>query len=149
MSQTIAPRFKGVFPVVPTTFRDDGELDLDSQRRCLDLMIDAGSNGLCILANFSEQFVLSDEEREVLTDLTLEHVAGRVPVIVTTSHFSTRVCAERSRRAEPAGAGGGRSDGDDHAALPWSHNPSPGVGNLRLFPAHIRDDRYPDHDPRC
>src|SRR3954447_21101498 len=49
MSQTIAPRFKGVFPVVPTTFRDDGELDLDSQRRCLDFMIDAGSNGLCIL----------------------------------------------------------------------------------------------------
>src|SRR4051812_13627026 len=48
---------------------------LDSQRRCLDFMIDAGSNGLCILANFSEQFVLSDEEREVLTDLTLEHVA--------------------------------------------------------------------------
>src|SRR3954454_16528598 len=94
MSQTIAPRFKGVFPVVPTTFRDDGELDLDSQRRCLDFMIDVGSNGLCILANFSEQFVLSDEEREVLTDLTLEHVAGRVPVIVTTSHFSTRVCAQ-------------------------------------------------------
>jgi dihydrodipicolinate synthase/N-acetylneuraminate lyase len=48
--------------------------------------------------------VLSDEEREVLTDLTLEHVAGRVPVIVTTSHFSTRVCAERSRRAQAAGA---------------------------------------------
>ena len=104
MSQTITPRFKGVFPVVPTTFRDDGKLDFDSQRRCLDFMIDAGSNGLCILANFSEQFVLSDEEREVLTSLTLEHVAGRVPVIVTTSHFSTRVCAERSRRAQAAGA---------------------------------------------
>jgi 2-keto-3-deoxy-L-arabinonate dehydratase len=27
-----------------------------------------------------------------------------VPVIVTTSHFSTRVCAERSRRAQAAGA---------------------------------------------
>src|SRR4051812_42154715 len=96
--------YRGVFPVVPTTFDDHGELDLDSQRRCLDFMIDAGSNGLCILANFSEQFVLSDEEREVLTDLSLEHVAGRVPVIVTTSHFSTRVCAERSRRAQAAGA---------------------------------------------
>jgi dihydrodipicolinate synthase/N-acetylneuraminate lyase len=104
MVQTIAPRFKGVFPVVPTTFDDGGELDLDSQRRCLDFMIDAGSNGLCILANFSEQFVLSDDEREVLTDVALKHVAGRVPVIVTTSHFSTRVCAERSRRAQAAGA---------------------------------------------
>ena len=34
----------------------------------------------------------------MLTDAILEHVAGRVPVIVTTTHFSTRVCAERSRR---------------------------------------------------
>ena len=52
---------------MPTTFTDAGELDLESQKRCIDFMIDAGSNGLCILANFSEQFVLSDDEREVLT----------------------------------------------------------------------------------
>lgn len=98
------PRYKGVFPVVPTTFDDQGDLDLDSQKRCIDFMIDAGSNGLCILANFSEQFVLSDGEREILTRLALEHVAGRVPVIVTTSHFSSKVCAERSRQAQAAGA---------------------------------------------
>lgn len=96
--------YKGVFPVVPTTFNDAGELDLDSQRRCVDFMIDAGSTGLCILANFSEQFVLSDADREVLTRAILEHVAGRVPVIVTTTHFGTRVCAERSRRAQDQGA---------------------------------------------
>jgi dihydrodipicolinate synthase/N-acetylneuraminate lyase len=97
-------RYRGVFPVVPTTFTENGELDLVSQRRCVDFMIDAGSNGLCILANFSEQFLLSDEERELLTRAILEHVAGRVPVIVTTTHFSTRVCAERSRRAQDLGA---------------------------------------------
>jgi dihydrodipicolinate synthase/N-acetylneuraminate lyase len=96
--------YKGVFPVVPTTFDDAGELDLDSQRRCVDFMIDAGSTGLCILANFSEQFVLSDTDREVLTRAILEHVAARVPVIVTTTHFGTRVCAERSRRAQDQGA---------------------------------------------
>ena len=97
-------RFKGVFPVVPTTFTEQGELDLESQKRCVDFMIDAGSNGVCILANFSEQFVLSDDERDVLTTAILNHVAGRVPVIVTTTHFGTRVCAERSRRAQDAGA---------------------------------------------
>lgn len=31
-------------------------------------------------------------------------VGGRVPVIVTTTHFSTAVCAERSRRAQEQGA---------------------------------------------
>jgi dihydrodipicolinate synthase/N-acetylneuraminate lyase len=97
-------RYRGVFPVAPTTFTDTGELDLASQKRCIDFMIDAGSNGICILANFSEQFVLSDDEREVLTQTILEHVAGRVPVIVTTTHFSTRVCVERSRRAQAMGA---------------------------------------------
>jgi dihydrodipicolinate synthase/N-acetylneuraminate lyase len=99
-----SPVYRGVFPVVPTTFTEAGELDLESQKRCVDFMIDAGSNGLCILANFSEQFVLADDERELLTKIILEHVAGRVPVIVTTTHFSTRVCIERSRRAQAMGA---------------------------------------------
>jgi len=93
-----------IFPVVPTTFHEAGTLDLASQKRCLDSMIDSGVDGLCILANFSEQFLVSDEEREVLTRLSLEHVAGRVPVIVTTTHTSAKVCAERSRRAQDMGA---------------------------------------------
>jgi 2-keto-3-deoxy-L-arabinonate dehydratase len=98
------PRYRGIFPVAPTTFTEAGELDLQSQKRCIDFMIDAGSDGICILANFSEQFVLSDGEREILTRTILEHVAGRVPVIVTTTHFGTKVCAERSRRAQDMGA---------------------------------------------
>jgi 4-hydroxy-tetrahydrodipicolinate synthase/2-keto-3-deoxy-L-arabinonate dehydratase len=90
--------------VVPTIFGADGELDLAGQNRAVDFMIEAGSNGLAILANFSEQFVLSDEEREMLTGRIMAHVAGRVPVIVTTTHFSSRICAERSKRAQQAGA---------------------------------------------
>src|SRR5689334_3310055 len=96
--------YRGVFPVAPTIFDVSGNLDLDGQRRCVDFMIDAGSQGLCILANFSEQFVLTDEERERVMQAVLRHVAGRVPVIVTTTHFGSAVCAERSRRAQEAGA---------------------------------------------
>jgi 2-keto-3-deoxy-L-arabinonate dehydratase len=104
MSTSAKPPMRGVFPVVPTVFTERGELDLDGQRRAADFMIDAGSEGLCILANFSEQFVLADDERDRIMDLMLSHVAGRVPVIVTTTHFSSRICAERSRRAMAAGA---------------------------------------------
>lgn len=104
MTGTRQPRHRGVFPVAPTTFTPSGELDLQSQRRCIDFMIDAGSNGICILANFSEQFALSDDERHLLTRTILEHVAGRVPVIVTTTHFSSEVCAQRSRQAQDMGA---------------------------------------------
>lgn len=99
-----ATPYRGIFPVVPTTFTESGELDLPSQKRALDFMIDAGVDGLAILANFSEQFSLADDERELLTRTALEHVAGRVPVIVTTSHYATRICAERSRRAQDMGA---------------------------------------------
>src|SRR5690349_389758 len=104
MAPTSSTPDRGVFPVAPTIFDDRGELDLEGQRRCIDFMIDAGSHGICILANFSEQFVLTDVERETVMHAVLERVAGRVPVIVTTTHFSSEVCAARSRQAEQAGA---------------------------------------------
>ncbi|MCC6869053.1 MAG: dihydrodipicolinate synthase family protein [Burkholderiales bacterium] len=97
-------RYTGVFPVAPTPFTDSGDLDLDGQRRVLDCMIDQGVDGICILANYSEQFLLTDDERDTLVDTCLAHVAGRVPVIVTCSHFSTRIAMARARKATEAGA---------------------------------------------
>jgi len=94
----------GVVPVVPTVFRDDEELDLPGLRRVVDYLIDARVDGLCTLANYSEQFSLTDAERDVVAETVLEHTAGRVPVIVTTSHFSARITAARSRAAQRLGA---------------------------------------------
>lgn len=96
--------YRGVFPIAPTPFTGTGEVDLPGQRRVLDCMIDQGVDGICILANYSEQFLLSDEERNSLLDLCLGHVAGRIPVIVTCSHFSTQIATDRARRAAKAGA---------------------------------------------
>ena len=67
-------------------------------------MIDQGVDAICILANYSEQFLLSDEERATLTRVSLEHVAGRVPVIVTISAFATAIVTARAREAESLGA---------------------------------------------
>ncbi|KAB7610167.1 dihydrodipicolinate synthase family protein [Amylibacter sp. SFDW26] len=96
--------YKGIWPVAPTPFNNDGSLDLDGMKRVLDCMIDQGVDGICILANFSEQFLISDAEREILTRLSLEHVAGRVPVIVTISHYSTQIAVERAKLAKDLGA---------------------------------------------
>jgi 2-keto-3-deoxy-L-arabinonate dehydratase len=96
--------YTGVFPIAPTPFAETGDVDRDGMRRVLDCMVDQGVDGICILANYSEQFLLSDQERDTLIELCLDHVAGRVPVIATTSHFSTRIAAERSRKAAEAGA---------------------------------------------
>ena len=104
MTQTSQKIYTGVFPIAPTPFTASGELDLDGQRRVLDCMIDQGVDGICILANYSEQFALSDAERDILLDLCTSHVAGRVPIIVTCSHYATRLAVERAQRAEQAGA---------------------------------------------
>lgn len=94
----------GVYPIAPVPFTAGGDLDLPGMRRVLDCMVDQKVDGICILANYSEQFLLTDAERSELLDLSLAHVAGRVPVIVTCSHFSTRIAAERGRAAAKAGA---------------------------------------------
>ncbi len=101
MSQQI---FTGVYPIAPVPFHDDQTLDLDGMRRVLDCMVDQRVDGICILANYSEQFLLSDEERDALLVLSLEHVAGRVPVIATCSHYATDIVVQRVHRAKELGA---------------------------------------------
>jgi 4-hydroxy-tetrahydrodipicolinate synthase len=98
------PPISGVFPVAPTIFHDDETLDHAGQARVTDFLIDASADAICILANYSEQFSLTDDERDQVAVRVLGHAAGRVPVIVTTSHFSARIAAERSRRAQELGA---------------------------------------------
>jgi 4-hydroxy-tetrahydrodipicolinate synthase len=93
-----------VLPVAPTVFSDDESLDLDGQRRVAEFLVDAGSAAICVLANFSEQFSLTDAERRQVLEATLDQVAGRVPVIVTTSSYSARITRERSRDALERGA---------------------------------------------
>ena len=96
--------YRGVFPIAPTQFKEDESLDMEGQTRVLDCMIDQDVDGICILANYSEQFLLNDTERDQLLKICLEHIAGRVPVIVTCSHFSTRISVARARQAEAVGA---------------------------------------------
>jgi 4-hydroxy-tetrahydrodipicolinate synthase len=95
--------FKGCWPVAPTPFKTNGEVDKEGMKRVIDCMVDQKVDGICILANYSEQFLLSDEEREILTKLCIEHVAGRVPVITTVSHFSTDIALSRAKLVKALG----------------------------------------------
>lgn len=97
-------RLTGILPVAPTPFHADGTLDVPGCARVMDCMVDQGVDAICILANYSEQFLLSDEERTTVMRSCLEQVAGRVPVIVTVSHFSTDVVVARAKAAQAMGA---------------------------------------------
>ena len=96
--------YQGIYPIAPVAFHPNGDLDREGNTRVIECMIDQGVDGICILANYSEQFLLSDEEREEILELSMKTVAGRVPVIVTCSHFATRIAAARAKRAAAAGA---------------------------------------------
>lgn len=95
---------RGILPVAPTPFHEDGRVDEDGMRRVIDCLVDQGVDAVCILANYSEQFSLTDTERADLTRVSLEHMAGRRPVIVTISHFSTQIAVSRAREAQAMGA---------------------------------------------
>ncbi len=94
----------GVMPVAPTVFDDAENLDVEGQRRVVDYLVAAGVDAICILANYSEQFSLDDAERTVVMEATLQRAAGRVPIVVTTSHYSARIAAARARAAQERGA---------------------------------------------
>ena len=100
----MAQPFTGVWPVAPTPFHADGTLDLEGMRRVIDCIVDQGADGVCILANFSEQFLLTDAERADVMRVSLEHMDGRIPVIVTCSHYSTDIVVDRVTSAKAQGA---------------------------------------------
>jgi 4-hydroxy-tetrahydrodipicolinate synthase len=94
----------GVYPILATTFTDDGELDLSSQIRLVDHLLDQGAHGLGLFGNASEGYALTDSERRELLSLIVRHVNGHVPLVVSTGQSSTNAAVEASREAEGEGA---------------------------------------------
>jgi 4-hydroxy-tetrahydrodipicolinate synthase len=96
--------FEGVFSVLPTPFRGGGEVDIESLKRVVDLIVGAGVNGVTALGVTGEAARLSERERGVIVDTVVRQVAGRVKVIVGTSADGVRACIDFSRDARSLGA---------------------------------------------
>ena len=56
-------KLEGVYPILNTTFHDDGSLDLDSQARLVEYLLEAGAHGLGLFGNASEGYALNGGER--------------------------------------------------------------------------------------
>jgi 2-keto-3-deoxy-L-arabinonate dehydratase len=95
---------EGVFPIVATTFNDDGSLDLKSQTALLNHLLEAGAHGLGLFGNASEGYTLMPEERVALLKLVVRETAGRVSIVASTGHTGTDAAVRTSQEAEALGA---------------------------------------------
>jgi 4-hydroxy-tetrahydrodipicolinate synthase len=97
--------FHGVLPALITPFTEDGSaVDTDSLAAIVERLIGAGVGGLVPGGSTGEFTTLSNAERRLLVETTLEAAAGRVPVVAGTGALSTRETVELSVHAERAGA---------------------------------------------
>lgn len=72
---------QGVWPVMPTTFLDNGEVDLSKIPSMVDFYLNAGCAGIFAVAGSGEMFHLSHPERLEVAKATLKAVKGRSQVL--------------------------------------------------------------------
>jgi len=95
----------GVVPILITPFDSQGRIDSDSLQSLIDFNINSGVHGIGV-ANGSEIFKLNESERELVTKIVIDHVAGRVPVIINTGAHGTSLAIQYSKLAQEQGADG-------------------------------------------
>lgn len=93
----------GLHSAVITPFDVNGEIDLDSMRRVLDLQIAGGVDGVVVTGSTGEAATLSLPEREQLWRTAVEHCAGRITVTAGVGTNDTRSTVENAKVAERAG----------------------------------------------
>lgn len=98
--------FKGIFPPVPTIVDESGELDRAGMAVMIDHVISNGADGMLILGSGGEFSHFSSEQRKQIAEFSLQHVAGRVPVLIGIACASTAETIELGKHAENAGAKG-------------------------------------------
>lgn len=99
-------RFTGVYTIMPTPFRDDGELDLPSLERLTDFLVGLGVDGVVVLGVMGEAPKLGEEEQAQVIRTTVAAAAGRIPVFAGSGAAGTELAIRKSRRAVELGAAG-------------------------------------------
>ena len=98
--------WQGVFPAATTQFKSDGALDVASTLQHVEAMIEAGIHGLIMLGTVGENCSLEYAEKTELLRATVEHVAGRIPVLSGVAEYTTALACRFANDAQRAGANG-------------------------------------------
>ncbi|PLX50782.1 MAG: 4-hydroxy-tetrahydrodipicolinate synthase [Desulfobulbaceae bacterium] len=97
--------FRGAFVAIVTPFVD-GQLDEQGLKDLIEYQIAGGIHGIVPCGTTGESATLSHAEHHRVVELTIETVAGRVPVLAGTGSNSTSETIELTRHAKEAGADG-------------------------------------------
>jgi len=94
---------KGVFVPNVTPFSAQS-VDESALRKLLDYLLEQGASGIAPCGTTGESATLSHAEHRRVVELTIQHVAGRAPVIAGAGSNSTAEAVDLVRHAEGAGA---------------------------------------------
>lgn len=96
--------FKGIIAYPITPFDKDENVDIVLYKKLLERLIISGSHAVAPLGSTGVMPYLTDEEKEAVTEATIEQVKGRVPVLVGVSNLTTERTIYHAKFAEKAGA---------------------------------------------
>ena len=94
----------GSLVAIVTPMHADGSLDLPRLRKLIDWHIENGTAGIVIVGTTGESPTVSFDEHCELIRTTVDHAAGRIPVIAGTGANSTAEAIELTRFAREVGA---------------------------------------------
>jgi 4-hydroxy-tetrahydrodipicolinate synthase len=94
----------GSMPAIVTPMHEDGSLDYAGLRALLDWHVAEGSDGIVIVGTSGESPTVSVGEHCELIRVTVEQIAGRIPVIAGTGGNSTTEAIELTQFAKKVGA---------------------------------------------
>ncbi|KPE50932.1 dihydrodipicolinate synthase family protein [Chryseobacterium indologenes] len=96
--------FKGVIAYPITPFDENEKVDIPLFKKLTERLILSGSHGIAPLGSTGVMPYLSDEEKEAVTEATIEQTKGRVPTLVGVSNLTTDKTVHHAKFAEKAGA---------------------------------------------
>jgi len=98
--------FKGSLVAMVTPFTESGKVDEKGINELVEFHIKNGTNGIVPCGTTGESPTLSHEEHKRVVEITINAVAGRIPVIAGTGSNSTREALDLTSHAKEAGADG-------------------------------------------
>jgi len=102
---TLTEEARGVFPIAPTPFHDDGRIDEASIDRLVDHYLAIGSTGLTVLGQLGEASKLTHSQSVAVASQMIRR-AGSLPVIVGVSAPGFAPMRELTHDVMAAGAAG-------------------------------------------